>query len=208
MANQAGTRLAVKLDFVCGLIDAGLVTNGTRDNRGVEVQLGELVGWANMFWALTAAMALDPQDGPGGTKIPKLEWAALIRVFGAVAWPNVERVAAQTLASSLMVQPSSVLDLRSRELRPTIDRFYRGSAGTAEDRIKLFKHLWDAVGSEFGARHTLYERNYGGSHEQVRVDLLNFSRRRGRLDEMRALVETCLGDYDLDGWTQATWINT
>lgn len=204
---QSGTRLAVKLDFVCGLIEAGLRTNGTHENRGVQAQLGELIGWANLFWALTAALALDPQDGPGGMKIPKLEWAGLIRLFGAVAWPNVERVASQTLASSLLVQPASVRDLQSEELRPTIDRFYRGSASSAEERIKLFKLLWDAIGTEFGARHTLYERNYGGNHEQVRVDLLNFSRRRGRLEEMQSLVAACLGDYDLDGWRDTTWIN-
>ena len=102
--------------------------------------------------------------------------------------------------------PSSHRDLESEELRPLIDRFYRGSTGSAEDRIKLFKLLWDAVGSEFGARHTLYERNYGGNHEQVRLDVLNFAGRRGRLDEMNALVEQCLSEYDLDGWTGDIWI--
>jgi aromatic ring hydroxylase len=202
---QAGTRLAVKLDFVCGLIAEALRANGTDQFRGVQAQLGELVSWANLFWALTAALALDPQDGPGGTKMPKLEWAGLVRVFGGVAWPKVEEVVGQALAGSILVQPSSVRDLQSDELRPTIDRFYRGSTGSAEDRIKLFKLLWDAVGTEFGARHTLYERNYGGNHEQVRIDLLKFSQRRGRTDEMQALVDACLGDYDLDGWVADAW---
>ena len=137
--------------------------------------------------------------------MPKLEWAGLVRVFGGVAWPKVEEVVGQALAGSMLVQPASVQDLRSEELRPTIDRFYRGSTGSAEERIKLFKLLWDAVGTEFGARHTLYERNYGGNHEQVRIDLLNFSRRRGRTDEMQALVDACLGDYDVDGWVDDTW---
>ena len=27
------------------------------------------------------------------------------------------------------------------------------------------KLLWDAVGTEFGGRHELYEINYSGSHE-------------------------------------------
>jgi paerucumarin biosynthesis protein PvcC len=202
---QAGTRLAVKLDFVCGLIAEALRANGTDEFRGVQAQLGELIGWANLFWALTAALALDPQDGPGGTKMPKLEWATLVRLFGGIAWPKVEEVVGQTLAGSMLVQPSSARDLQSEELRPTIDLFYRGSTGSAEERVKLFKLLWDAVGTEFGARHTLYERNYGGNHEQVRIDALNFSRRRGRTEEMKALVEACLGDYDLDGWVADAW---
>jgi aromatic ring hydroxylase len=204
---QAGTRLAVKLDFVCGLIARALEANGTADFRGVRAQLGELMGWGSLMWALTSALALDPQEGPGGTAIPKLEFAVLVRLFGAMAWPKVEEVVGQALGGSPIVVPSSHRDLRSEELRPLIDRFYRGSTGSAEDRIKLFKLLWDAVGSEFGARHTLYERNYGGNHEQVRLDVLDFAGRRGRLDEMNALVDQCLSEYDLDGWTGDIWID-
>ncbi len=204
---QAGTRLAVKLDFACGLISRALEANGTADFRGVQAQLGELMGWGSLMWALTSALALDPQEGPGGTAIPKLEFAVLVRLFGAMAWPRVEEVVAQALGGSPIVAPSSHRDLQSEEIRPLIDRFYRGSTGSAHDRIKLFKLLWDAVGSEFGARHTLYERNYGGNHEQVRLDVLGFARRRGRLDEMDALVEQCLSEYDLDGWTGDTWLD-
>jgi aromatic ring hydroxylase len=203
---QAGTRLAVKLDFVCGLIARALEANGTAEFRGVQAQLGELMGWGSLMWALTSALALDPQEGNGGTAIPRLEFAVLVRLFGAMAWPKVEEVVGQALGGSPIVVPSSHRDLESEELRPLIDRFYRGSTGSAHDRIKLFKLLWDAVGSEFGARHTLYERNYGGNHEQVRLDVLNFARRRGRLDEMNALVEQCLSEYDLDGWTGDTWV--
>ena len=31
------------------------------------------------------------------------------------------------------------------------------------------KLLWDAVGTEFGGRHELYERNYAGNHEDIRI---------------------------------------
>ena len=203
---QAGTRLAVKFDFVCGLLAEALEANGTAGFRGVQAQLGELMGWGSLMWALTAALALDPQEGAGGMAIPKLEFAVLVRLFGAMSWPKVEEILGQTLGGSPLVVPSSYRDLQNEELRPLIDRFYRGSAGSAHDRIKLFKLIWDAIGTEFGARHTLYERNYGGSHEQVRLDVLDFARRRGRLDEMRALVAQCLAEYDLDGWTGDTWL--
>ena len=201
---QAGTRLAVKFDFVCGLIAEALEANGTAEFRGVQAQLGELIAWGNLMWALTSALALDPQEGPGGMAIPKLEFAVLVRLFGAMVWPKVEEVVAQTLGGSPLVVPSSHRDLQNDELRPLIDRFYRGSTGSAHDRIKLFKLLWDAVGTEFGARHTLYERNYGGNHEQIRLDALDFARRRGHLDEMAALVRQCLSEYDLDGWAEGT----
>jgi aromatic ring hydroxylase len=102
--------------------------------------------------------------------------------------------------------PSSNRDLQNDELRPVIDRFYRGSTGDAHDRIKLFKLIWDAVGSEFGSRHEWYEINYSGNQEQMRLDMGRFSGGRGILDACDALVEQCMSEYDLDGWTDDTWL--
>ena len=49
----------------------------------------------------------------------------------------------------------------------------RGSNGyDAVERVKLMKLLWDAVGTEFGGRHELYERNYAGNHENIRIEVL------------------------------------
>ena len=75
----------------------------------------------------------------------------------------------------------------------------------ALERIKLFKLIWDAIGTEFGGRHELYERNYAGNNEQIRVDVVNFAKRRGILDHCHQQVEQCLSDYDLDGWRDPTW---
>ena len=69
------------------------------------------------------------------------------------------------VAGAMIVQPSHAVDWKNEELRPLLDQFYRGSNGyEAVDKIKLVKLLWDAIGSEFGGRHELYERTYSGSH--------------------------------------------
>jgi 4-hydroxyphenylacetate 3-monooxygenase len=196
----------VKFDFMCGLIAQALEANGTSGFRGVRAQLGELMGWGNLMWALTTALALDPEEGPGGMAIPKLEYGVLVRLFGAMAWPKVEQVAGEILGGSPLVVPSSREDLQSDELRPLIDRYYRGSTSSAEERIKLFKLLWDAIGSEFGGRHTLYERNYGGSPELVRLNVVDFAEQRGSLDQMVELVKACMAEYDLDGWVDGPWV--
>jgi 4-hydroxyphenylacetate 3-monooxygenase len=123
-----------------------------------------------------------------------------------MSWPKVQEFVGENLGGSPMVIPSSFRDLQSEELRPLIDRYYRGSTSSAHDRIKLFKLLWDALGSEFGSRHTLYERNYGGSPELVRLNIMQFAKGRGRLDAMKSLVEACMAEYDLDGWTEGPWM--
>jgi 4-hydroxyphenylacetate 3-monooxygenase len=202
---QSGTRLGVKLDFMAGLFAKGISANGTDEFRGVQVALGDVLAWRNLIWALTAAMCLDPQPGPGSSVIPRVEHAATLRLFATQCWPTIKEIFETYLGASPLVVPSSHRDLQNPELRPLIDRYYRGSDSTAEARIKLFKLIWDAIGSEFGGRHELYERNYSGNNEQVRLDLVNIARGSKQLERSAAFVDQCLADYDLDGWTSDTW---
>jgi 4-hydroxyphenylacetate 3-monooxygenase len=203
---QSLIRLAVKLDFMCGLLTKGLAATGTEVYRGVQTNLGEVLGWRHLIWGLTAAMALDPQPGPGGSVLPKTEYAASGRLFATLAWPRVKEIFELVLGGGPIVVPSSYKDLQNPELRPVLERFYRGSESSAEERIKLFKLIWDAIGTEFGGRHELYERNYAGNHEQVRVDLLNLAKRRGLLDSLTGFVDQCMAEYGAEGWRDATWI--
>ena len=187
---QSGTRLAVKLDFLCGLFVRGIKANGTDEFRGVQAKVGELVGWRNLIWALTAALCHEPMQGPGESVVPKLEYATLIRLFGTMAVPHARALFAEILGGA-----------------PLMVRFYRGSTGDAHDRIKLFKLIWDAVGTEFGSRHEWYEINYGGNQEQMRLDMARFAGIRGLMAEFDSLVEQCMSEYELDGWTGDVWLD-
>ena len=202
---QSLTRLGVKLDFMCGLLARGLAANGTGEFRGVQVQLGEVIGWRNLIWALVAAMGRDPQPGSGGSVIPKTEYAAAARLFATLAWPRVKEIFELVLGGSPIVVPSSHEDLKDPTLRPLLDRFYRGSESSALERIKLFKLIWDAIGTEFGGRHELYERNYAGNPEQVRIDLVNATERSGLMGKFTALVRQCMDEYDVNGWRGPIW---
>jgi aromatic ring hydroxylase len=157
------------------------------------------------MWAMTAAMAMDPQPGPGGSVIPRIENAAAMRIFATSAWPAIKAIFENVLGGAPLVTTSGREDLMHPDLRPLIDRYYRGTGMTAQDRIKLFKLVWDAIGTEFGGRHELYERNYAGNPEQIRVDALSFARRTGVLDQCVQLVDECMADYDLNGWTNDAW---
>jgi 4-hydroxyphenylacetate 3-monooxygenase len=39
----------------------------------------------------------------------------------------------------------------------------------------------------------------------MRLDVLRFAQIRGLADQFDELVETCMSDYDLYGWTDDTW---
>ncbi len=202
---QANTRLCIKLDFMCGLLAKGLVANGTDPFRGNQAMLGEVVAWRDLIWAVNTAMTFDTEPGPGGCLLPNINYVSAARLFATLGWPRIKEIFELILGGSPLVIPSSYKDMESEELRPYIDRYYRGSDSSAEDRIKLFKLIWETIGTEYGGRHELYERNYSGNHEQVRIDTLNFARRKGLVDSFTGLVDQCMSDYDVHGWTKPTW---
>lgn len=207
-ALQSTSKIAVKLDFMLGLLVAGLRSNGTADFRGVQTKIAEVVGWRNMMWSLTTAMCAEPDQGPNGTVLPKLEIAATAQYFGTYLNSKIKEIFETTLGGAPIAMPSGAADLLSPELRPLIERFYRGSDSDAVQRIKLFKLIWDAIGSEFAGRHELYEYNYAGNNEQVRIDLLNHSAKAGVVDRSLAMIDKCMSDYDENGWLNQCWTNS
>jgi 4-hydroxyphenylacetate 3-monooxygenase len=100
------------------------------------------------------------------------------------------------------------VDFKSPEIRPLLEKYVRGSNGyAAVDRVKLLKLLWDAMATEFGSRHELYERNYSGNHEGIRLEVLEVAKELGQVEKYKSLAERCMAEYDLDGWTVPDLIN-
>lgn len=196
------TRLAVKLDFISGLILKAVDAAGTKDFRGVQANVGEIVAWRNMFWSLTEAMVRDPMPWIGGFVLPNMTPASAYQVLMSFAYSKIKYIIEETAASGLIFLNSHARDFRNPEIRPLLDRYLRGSNGyDAEQRVKLMKLLWDAIGSEFGGRHELYEINYSGSTEEIRRYALFGATASGDVDRMKGFAEQCLEEYDLDGWT-------
>ncbi|TCB96888.1 Pyoverdin chromophore biosynthetic protein pvcC [Micromonospora zingiberis] len=195
------TRLAVKLEFIAGLLAKALETTGTADFRGVQSRLGEVLAWRNLFWGLSDAAARNPVPWHNGAVLPNPAYGMAYRWFMQVGYARVREIVLQDVASGLIYVNSSAEDFANPDIRRYLDTYLRGSGGVdAVQRVKLMKLLWDAVGSEFGGRHELYERNYAGNHENTRVELLNAQVLGGELDGYKAFVDQCLAEYDLDGW--------
>ncbi len=198
---HAAVRLAIKLEFCCGLLLKGTAANGTADFRGTQTQLGELISICQLVWALTTAMCLDPEPGIGKSVVPRLQTAATARIYMTNIWQRVREIFECTLGGAPIVTVSSYRDLQAVELEPVIERYFRGTNLSSLERLKLFKLIWDALYSEFAGRHALYERNYAGNQDQVRLDTLHWAHIRGDTARYQELVEQCLNDYNLDGWT-------
>ncbi|OZM71909.1 Pyoverdin chromophore biosynthetic protein pvcC [Amycolatopsis antarctica] len=196
------TRLAVKLEFIAGLIMKALELTGTGDFRGVQTRLGEVLAWRNMFWGLADAAVRNPVPWKNGALLPNPEYGMAHRWFMQIGYPRIKEIVHQDVAGALIYVNSSSADFRNPDIRPYLDKYLRGSGGAdAVERVKLMKLLWDAVGSEFGGRHELYERNYSGNHENTRLELVFSQLSNGQADGYKAFADRCLAEYDLDGWT-------
>lgn len=204
------TRFAVKLDFISGLFAKAVEATGAKDFRGVQTAVGEVIAWRNLFWGLCDAMvkSAEPWPGTDGFMLPNLAYGLAYRVMAPTAYPRIKELIERHVASGLIYLPSNAADFDSPVIRPYLDRFVRGSNGYAAiDRVKLLKLLWDAVGSEFGGRHELYERNYAGNYENIRIETMLAAMATGQLDRMKSLAETCMSEYDLKGWKGSDLIN-
>jgi 4-hydroxyphenylacetate 3-monooxygenase len=205
---QGCTRLAVKLDFLVGLIAKALRAAGSDDFRGNQAMLGEIIAWRNLFWALTDAMAANPTPWVGGAVLPNEQSGSSYRVFAGDAYGRVKEIVEKIVASALIYLPSSARDFTNPAIDKYLARYVRGSHGIGyRERIKVMKLLWDAIGSEFGGRHELYEMNYAGNHEDIRIQAMWNARTTGTLDKMTALAEQCLADYDENGWRDGPWLD-
>ena len=202
------TRLAVKLDFIAGLLLKGVEATGAKDFRGVQAQVGEVLAWRNLFWALTDAMCRNTSPWTPGYVLPNLDAGLSYRVMCNLAYPRIKEIVQNVLASALIYLPSHANDFKQPEIRKYLETFVRGSNDySAVDRVKLMKLMWDAMGSEFGGRHELYERNYFGNHESIRFEVLMVAEAMGQTAKYKGFAEQCMAEYDLDGWTVPDLIN-
>jgi len=202
------TRLAVKLDFIAGLLLKAVEATGAKDFRGVQAQVGEVLAWRNLFWGMTDAMARTTSPWTPGYVLPNLDYGLAYRVMASTAYPRLKEIIENVLASALIYLPSHAKDFKVPEIRQYLDQFVRGSNGySAVDRVKLMKLLWDATGTEFGGRHELYERNYFGNHESIRFETLMVADMAGQSAKYKGFAEQCMAEYDLDGWTVPDLIN-
>ena len=169
--------------------------------HGVQVNVGEVLNWRNLFWSLSDAMCHNVEPWMGGSVLPNMQAALTHRMMMTIAYPRIKEIIQNVIASGLIYQPSSNRDWQNEELRPYLDKYVRGSGGIeAIDRVKLMKLLWDAIGTEFGSRHGLYELNYAGNHEAIRLETFLIAGADRTTQNLKSFVDRCMAEYDVDGW--------
>src|SRR6202011_4802689 len=126
---QGCVRLAVKLDFIAGLLLKGVEAAGSKEFRGVQANVGEVLAWRNLFWGLTDAMARTTTPWTPGYVLPNLDYGLAYRVMSNMAYPRIKEIIENVLASALIYLPSHSSDFKSPEISKYLDQYVRGSNG-------------------------------------------------------------------------------
>jgi 4-hydroxyphenylacetate 3-monooxygenase len=207
-AFQGVVRLTVKLGFFAGLLHKAVQLNGSDKNPATQQAVGELLMWRNLFAGIADGMIQGAEPWHNGAVQPNTAYGLAYLIMGPQAYLRIKQIVEETVGSSLIYLNSNAKDFQNPEIRPYLDQYLRGSYDlTAVDRVKLMKLFWDAVGSEFASRHELYEINYAASGATNRMRTLFQAKQSGLLDECAGLVEKCMSEYNLDGWTSPDFID-
>ena len=119
----------MKLDFIAGLLLKAVEATGSKDFRGVQANVGEVLVWRNLFWGLSEAMVRNPKPWIGDYLLPDIEPAGAYQIISTMAYTKVKYIIEQTVASGLIYLNSSARDFKNPEIRPYLDKYMRGSNG-------------------------------------------------------------------------------
>src|SRR5260370_32365188 len=115
------------------------------------------------------------------------------QVLNQELYPQLMNLLRELAGGALIMLPSSVWDFANPELRAIIDKTQRSPSMSPERKVKFLKAAWDAIGSEFGSRHTQYEMFYAGA----RFVTTGHSFRTFDWDRATRMIEQPLSTHDL-----------
>jgi 4-hydroxyphenylacetate 3-monooxygenase len=189
---QSQIRLSVKIKFLIGLAHRITEAIGTTAMPSIREQLGTLAAQSSMVNAMMAGMEAEGAMR-GEWYVPNKHFMYSAQVLTQDLYPRIVNTLRELSGGALIMLPSSIHDFEDPQLKRIIDVTQRAAKMGPEEKVKFLKAAWDAVGSEFGSRHTQYEMFYAGA----RFVTAGHSYRTFDWDGATGLVDGLMDSYQL-----------
>ena len=189
---QSQVRMMVKLRFLVGLARKMADANGLTSIPQVVETLGRLAAQAGVIEGLVNGMEVAGRY-VGPYYVPDRHPLYTAQVMAQDMYPQIMNTLRDLAGGSPIMLPSSERDFSNPEIADYIDRSQSAIGPETEERVKLFKLAWDAIGSEFASRHIQFELFYAGAGYVVR----NNSYRTYDWQRATGMVDGLLGRYGL-----------
>jgi len=161
MNLQSQARLTVKLQFLLGLARRVTETTGTLNFPPIQDVLGKLAAQVMAVEGAFRALATDPVKR-GEHYVPRAARVYSATSIGQELYPQFVNEIRSLVGGGVIMLPSSEKDFANASMREMIEATQHSAISDSTGRVKLMKLVWDALGSEFGSRHTQYEMFYSG----------------------------------------------
>ena len=169
--QQVMLRTVAKLEFMLGVSHELTDAIGIGGFSHIQEKMAEIIDTIETVRSYLRAAEADagPWEGEGIALAP--EPCIAMRHTWPDAFARVAAIMQQLAAGGLMLTPTEQ-DMTGA-MASTTDRYFQGVNIGAHERVRLFRLVWDLIGTQFGSRSALYERYFNG--DVVRLRQLRFA---------------------------------
>tara|TARA_R110002096_G_scaffold61775_1_gene153421 strand:- start:1849 stop:3300 length:1452 start_codon:yes stop_codon:yes gene_type:complete len=189
-AHQTNARLEVKLGFIYALLVELARAAGLDQHPGTMEMLGEAAVRVEVIRSTTRSAELQATvDADNGVLYPDLPALQAGRALGPIYYPEMINMIRKISGGGLIQLPVSLAEFDS-PIGEALEKSLAGAGISGRDKSALMKLAWDLCGSEFGARHELYEMNYAGERSALLAGIQREYSRAGHYrDHLTAFME-------------------
>lgn len=203
MIHQFAIRQWTKLEFLMGIGVKLAKQNGVYRVPAVQERLGVLLGNVMTIKGLVLGAEANYErfESNLDVVVPNDEMIQSFKAIGPLLYREVIDSLRWLIGGGPMQAPASFEAFVNEDIAPISRRYMQGARIDGENRTKILKAAWDAIGSEFASRHELYERFALGPMHVTMMSLMG----EARIDVYEALADDLLDSYSLaDAVDEAT----
>jgi 4-hydroxyphenylacetate 3-monooxygenase len=191
--HQSNVRFWAKMGLITGLASRLCEANGISRIPGVRETLGRLAALEATIGGMVNGQIEAWEAWPEGYACYNRRY-----MYAALNWcqekhSEIVEILRTLVGGTVLQMPASIDVMSNPALKQRFERWWKTPSLAAVDRLKLYKLVWDLVGSEFAGRHMLYEKFYAGNSIVVR----NQSDREAPWERFHGIVDNLLANIEV-----------
>jgi 4-hydroxyphenylacetate 3-monooxygenase len=194
--HQSNVRFHAKMQLILGVASRITQASGADQIPAVRELLGKLAAWEAALGGIIMGQIQAAEEWPSeGYYCFNRRF-----VYAALNWctENYSTVIDQLRelsGGSVFQMPADISVMNDPVLKDKFLEYWASPQLPAVDRMKLYKLVWDLVGSEFAGRHQQYEKFYAGASFIIR----NYNYTHADWDAYHDVVDGLLNSYGVPG---------
>jgi len=191
--HQSNVRYWSKLQLIVGLCSKVAHATGAIDVPAVKEVLGRMSALEATLSGMIHGQIEAAESWPDGfvTFNRRIMYAALN--WCTESYSGIIDQLRELSGGGVFQMPASATVMHDPAIRAEFEEYWQTPQMPALDRMKLFKVVWDMVGSEFAGRQQQYEKFYAGASFIVR----NHNYREADWGMFHGVVDELMASYDI-----------